>query len=497
MRLEAHFPECYILNMDKMKTKFNIGTKMYVFVIVTVLFVAVTVSALSYYINVSQIDSYFKRLASNSAENYATFVDIDFLRELRNLAESDEYQALRDQCEESEDEAPIKAYFEEHGIWERYDEMREHMRTYQSHMQDIEYLYVVAWGFNTDKDMYLIDSDDVPLYETGYYEDREEEFIGVNPYYNIDPVINHGDWGWLCSAYSPVYDEAGNVVCHVGVDISMEDVMAERMQNLSYVVISSLICVIVVLFIGVLLVNKVIVKPLMMITRHIKYFLPGDDRDYEEAGVINLDIRNHDEIRDIYDEIRSMQIRIVDNLNSISDMEKDNEEVSREAFKDALTGVGNKAAYNRKMVEINEAIANGVEDFAIVMLDVNGLKVMNDEQGHAAGDTYIRGCCRVACETFKHSPVFRIGGDEFVAILMGDDYNHRNERVRELKEFFAKAYKNEKVEPWLRFSCSVGMAEYTKGDKSAEIVFRRADKLMYEDKLRFKKENGIEADARS
>ena len=277
----------------------------------------------------------------------------------------------------------------------------------------------------------------------------------------------------------------------------MEDVMAERMQNLSYVAISSLICVIVVLFIGVLLVNRVIVKPLMLITRHIKYFLPGDDRDYEEAGVINLDIKNNDEIRDIYDEIRSMQIRIVDNLNSISDMEKDNEEVSREAFKDALTGVGNKAAYNRKMVEINEAIANGVEDFAIVMLDVNGLKVMNDEQGHAAGDTYIRGCCRVACETFKHSPVFRIGGDEFVAILMGDDYNHRSERVRELKEFFAKAYKNEKVEPWLRFSCSVGMAEYTKGDKSAEIVFRRADKLMYEDKLRFKKENGIEADARS
>lgn len=44
--------------------------------------------------------------------------------------------------------------------------------------------------------------------------------------------------------------------------------------------------------------------------------------------------------------------------------------------------------------------------------------------GHQAGDEYIIGACRIICNKFKHSPVFRIGGDEFVAISEGEDYEH-------------------------------------------------------------------------
>ena len=81
--------------------------------------------------------------------------------------------------------------------------------------------------------------------------------------------------------------------------------------------------------------------------------------------------------------------------------------------KDSLTGVGNKTAYIKKTNEINEQIRNGFKDFAVVMIDINGLKAVNDNYGHANGDLYIKGCCHIICEVFKHSPVYRIGGDEF------------------------------------------------------------------------------------
>lgn len=64
------------------KKGFSIGRKMYLFVIITVLAAAMGVTVLSYSINVNQIDTYFKRLANNSAQNFASMVDADYLYKL-------------------------------------------------------------------------------------------------------------------------------------------------------------------------------------------------------------------------------------------------------------------------------------------------------------------------------------------------------------------------------------------------------------------------------
>ena len=74
----------------------KIGPKMYLFVIGTVLFAVAGICAISFFINADQIDSYYRRLAYNSAKNYATLADVKFLSELRPIIESEEYQELRD-----------------------------------------------------------------------------------------------------------------------------------------------------------------------------------------------------------------------------------------------------------------------------------------------------------------------------------------------------------------------------------------------------------------
>ena len=165
-------------------------------------------------------------------------------------------------------------------------------------------------------------------------------------------------------------------------------------------------------------------------------------------------------------------------------------QIRQAAYRDPLTGVGSKAAYSKKVSELNAQLAEGDLDFAVVMVDMNNLKGINDAHGHKAGDLYIRGCCHLICEAFKHSPVFRIGGDEFVAILQGQDYENRDAIADALSDAFVDAFLQTDREPWLRYSAAVGMAVRTKDDSSFETVFKRADLLMYAEKNAFKKLHG-------
>ena len=139
---------------------------------------------------------------------------------------------------------------------------------------------------------------------------------------------------------------------------------------------------------------------------------------------------------------------------------------------------------------MNDDIKNGLTEFAVVMVDMNDLKLINDDYGHKSGDLYIKGCCHHICEAFKHSPVFRIGGDEFIAILRGKDFESRVQNVDSLREVFEKCSNDATLDPWLRYSAAVGLAEYASDDNSYDLVFKRADKAMYDDKKSFKKEHG-------
>jgi diguanylate cyclase (GGDEF)-like protein len=164
--------------------------------------------------------------------------------------------------------------------------------------------------------------------------------------------------------------------------------------------------------------------------------------------------------------------------------------ISEQAQRDALTSVGNKAAYLHKTEELTARIAEGKAEFAVVMVDMNDLKRINDEYGHRAGDQYIKGCCHIVCQIFKHSPVFRIGGDEFVIILEGDDYQNREVLVALARNTFMQSYLNTDAQQQERYAAAVGMSAYAAGDNSVEAVFRRADDIMYEDKKKFKEAFG-------
>ena len=156
--------------------------------------------------------------------------------------------------------------------------------------------------------------------------------------------------------------------------------------------------------------------------------------------------------------------------------------VTRMAYTDPLTGVKSKQAYAEAEERLDRRIAEkSVSEFAMVLFDLNDLKTVNDSQGHEAGDQYIREACRAICVCFKHSPVFRIGGDEFAAILERDDYAHRDELLSSFEAQMDE--KQRQGQPAVASGCSCFDPA---ADQNSRAVLDRADAEMYQRKKAMK-----------
>lgn len=101
--------------------------------------------------------------------------------------------------------------------------------------------------------------------------------------------------------------------------------------------------------------------------------------------------------------------------------------------------------------------------------------------------SFLLECAKLLCGIFVHSPVFRIGGDEFVIFLRGNDHSDREELMKKLKDRI-----HENLQSGSGPIMASGMAEYIpESDKIVSEIFDRADKKMYEDKQNLKKMNSI------
>lgn len=165
------------------------------------------------------------------------------------------------------------------------------------------------------------------------------------------------------------------------------------------------------------------------------------------------------------------------------------ERMKQLAYKDSLTGVRNKTAYSLEVNALEAEIENDCADFGIVVFDVNNLKTANDVYGHEQGDKVIRIGCNRICMTFPHSPVFRIGGDEFVAVIKGEELSHVRERLAAFAE--RTKIENANVEqPQDKVHVAVGVAIFDPArDTCVQDVFNRADSQMYETKQIMKQRN--------
>ncbi len=168
---------------------------------------------------------------------------------------------------------------------------------------------------------------------------------------------------------------------------------------------------------------------------------------------------------------------------------KENKEKLNEALSvvhlDPLTGVKSRYAYVEAEENIDKLIAkNEISDFALVVFDINGLKIVNDTLGHEAGDKYIKDSISLIKEFFPTEEIYRFGGDEFVAILTGDIFINRQKLI---DDFMMKVDENNKCNLPV---VSSGISRYKRNvDNTFRSVFERADKMMYQRKEYLKENN--------
>ena len=147
------------------------------------------------------------------------------------------------------------------------------------------------------------------------------------------------------------------------------------------------------------------------------------------------------------------------------------------SYKDSLTKLGNRFAMNRYIDEIDKEKSIGV-----VYCDITGLKRVNDTMGHEAGDQLILRACDSLRKAFGDYGVFRIGGDELLALCSGITQDMLTNRITLLKEYMRENTVN----------MAVGEIWQEKAQTELDILLQESEKRMYADKAEYYRKNGIE-----
>lgn len=155
---------------------------------------------------------------------------------------------------------------------------------------------------------------------------------------------------------------------------------------------------------------------------------------------------------------------------------------------DYLTGLYNRRQLDDWMAHNQKSTRND-HCLAILMIDIDDFKSINDQHGHAQGDLAIEATAAILRKTFHHEDFLcRYAGDEFVAVIDINDPSGLDSLVLRLHQQFARFNKSNK-HPW-RLSVSVGGAIRQPGDSTTvESLLSLADKRMYEAKAEFKRLN--------
>lgn len=180
---------------------------------------------------------------------------------------------------------------------------------------------------------------------------------------------------------------------------------------------------------------------------------------YGYVDFVNFDARKIAEVKDLVEFIAIYLGAEVSNHILMARLEE-------ASTTDALTGLKNRSAMLRRMDTMGDAC------FGIVNLDLNGLKIVNDTQGHDAGDRLLVTAAEALTKVFYHDDVFRTGGDEFIILIPGISRDRFDAKLTRFRLAMDKS-------PELSFAMG---ACWSDGSESLPAAFRRADDAMYADK---------------
>ena len=325
----------------------------------------------------------------------------------------------------------INDYIEQGRAHPDYERIERHLYKLRDAYPDIRFLYVYQIREDGCHVVFDLDTEDFPSEEPGDVVDFDEAFRDSIPDLlagrEIKPVISNDYYGYLLTIYTPIYDTQGVCQCYVAVDYSMDLLTDYVWAIIRQIILFFVVVVIANSVVAVLVTNRGVVKPMKELEQH--------------------------------------------------------------AYRDTLTGLQNRTAYQEHSQALDGRIGSGNADFSILMVDVNFLKRMNDTYGHEKGNAYLKNAADLLSHVFGRDFLYRTGGDEFVIVMEDEAQDSAENMIRQFKHIAAGAQANPGLQPWQKVSAAIGIAKYEPGrDVCAADVLKRADAAMYQDKLAMKAE---------
>ena len=316
---------------------------------------------------------------------------------------------------------------------------------------------------------------------------------------NKDEIVyfeEDSEWGAAYTACKPLVTSNETHYGLICADISIE--VLHKTIN-SYVLYNVILTLVLGVLFGILLIiwlRHNVTGPILALEKSARHFAEKSRQNSDPDDLFfetpPIHTRNEVEslsnaISQMSEDMRNYVKDIVMAEEKIKSAEETVADMTMLAYKDPLTRVGSKIAYDKVTRTLEKEINEKEAEFAIAMVDLNNLKTINDNYGHANGNCYITGASQIICNVFRHSPVYRIGGDEFVVLLKNSDYKIRYELMVLAQKMFHESASDTTRDPWERFSAAIGLAEYQSGD-NVDSVFNRADENMYQNKVAMKKD---------
>ncbi len=493
---------------SKKPFKFPIGVKT---AIIIFIFAAILAEVAMVFFSLSSAqtnESNYKRTATNIATTTSEVIDKNLAKTVTNAVKSIYESIPESELVTSEDWGSpeweeYQARYNSVKEMPEYSELLTFLRKIDnSNSEDVECVYISFVDLYRKIWIYVADSEVNeeeqcppgcidPLYEQNYLNLSKDPKIGFPAY-----ITNTEEYGWLVTAGTPIMDTDGTtIIGYSGVDLSMTKIRQNQAQRIVELFIYLALTALGIFIVGYIVIRFILIGPIKQLNKTAGAYDVNDPESTHELFK-KLNIKTHDELHELSVSIKKMEDDVYRQINELT---ATNEKLvasqamtlkmSELANKDGLTGVRSKVNYDNTVEEINNQISSGENvEFGIVMIDLNYLKTINDEFGHDDGDVALIKLSQLICTTFTHSPVYRIGGDEFVVIVRDIDYQKVNDLVLDFKSKIIRLSKDNHLSLAEKASAAIGYSLFNKDtDKTVDDVFKRADKEMYICKREMKK----------
>lgn len=299
------------------------------------------------------------------------------------------------------------------------------------------------------------------------------------------------EYGKTYAYYLPVYIGTRKLGV-IGVEVNIDTVNREIL----YATIRQMLMIggvlIIFMFFMLFLIRSNYIRKLVKLHTIIESY--SRNKNPKVAEHLKIEVTNNDEISIIMAKFADMIYELENYMQDLTKTQIDLKntrqqaiELNELAIKDTLTGIRNKTGYDKEIQKIEWEMSCGLKKLGVAMIDLNFLKRINDTFGHDKGNIAIVTVSKIICKIFEHSPVFRIGGDEFVVVLRGHDLRNIEKLIKEFNDCLKTLQENSELESWEKVSAAIGYAIFNpETDISYDAIFRRADEEMYKNKKNMK-----------